>query len=223
MNALQISNMFRVLFFILLLTSSFTFAQTSDDQPQPLKFDDFGSVANGDVKARLDAYFGELLNNLSTQGLIVNFGSGRQIARRETLIKYQIKVRKFDASRITFDNGRFSNDQRTEFWLVPAGAENPKFDATAKKNDEIGKAFNGEIKVRMAAFFAELDAKKDSQGYIYNYGTPKEIAAREKLIRNTIAFRRIDPTRINIVRGGKATGLKTILWIVPDGAEVPKP
>lgn len=223
MNTCQISNMFRLLLLLLVLMSSFTFAQTSDTQPQALKFDDFGDLNNGDVKARLDAYFGELLNNPSTQGLIVNFGSERQISRRERLIKFQIGVRKFDASRITFDNGRFSNEQKTEFWLIPQGAENPTIDATADKFEEFGKVDNGDFKARIDSFFIELNAKKDSQGYIFNYGTPKEMAAREKLIRNTITLRRFDAARINIVRGGKGTGLKTILWIVPDGAEVPKP
>ena len=223
MNTFQISNMFRLLLLLLVLMSSTAFAQAPNEIPQAVKFDDFGNVNNGDVKARLDAYFAELLNNPSTQGLITNYGSERQISRRERLIKFQIGVRKFDASRITFANGRFSNEQKTEFWLVPAGAENPKFDATAEKFDEIGKAYNGEIKARMAAFFAELDAKKDSQGYIYNYGTPTQIAAREKIIKNTIPFRRIDAVRITIVNGGKGIGLKTILWIVPVGAEVPTP
>ncbi len=215
--------MLRILFYILILMSSFAFAQMTDQKPQALKFDEFANNPNGDVKARLDAYFVKLMNNPRTQGLITNYGSGREILRREKLIKYQIKVRKFDASRITFADGRFSKEMKTEFWLVPAGAENPKFEATADKFGEFGKISGGELKMRMDIFFVELNAKKDSQGYIFNYGTPKEIAVREKLIRNTIIFRRLDAARITIVNGGRGNSLNTILWIVPENAEIPKP
>jgi len=92
--------------------------------------------------------------------------------------------------------------------------------------DEFGVLPADEVRARLDAFFVELNNTPGSQGYIINYGTDREIAVRERLIRNHIAFRRFDASRITLVNGGanpRGRGVWTKLWLVPPGANNPTP
>ena len=91
--------------------------------------------------------------------------------------------------------------------------------------DEFGKQSNDDIRSRLDTFFTELSNNPGSQGYIINYGTDKEIAAREKLITNHINFRNQDRSKFTLVRGGahESGGVHTKLWRVPQGADNPTP
>jgi hypothetical protein len=96
---------------------------------------------------------------------------------------------------------------------------------TAPLIDEFGALPNDDIRGRLDNFFAELSNNPDNQGYIINYGTPAQIATRERLIRNHITFRKFDPARITIVNGGTSPDgePRTRLYRVPPGAENPTP
>lgn len=88
--------------------------------------------------------------------------------------------------------------------------------------DEFGKMPNDDIRGRLDLFFSELSNNPNNQGYIINYGTDREIAAREKLITNHITFRSFDRGRITLVRGGdKGDGGSTKLYRIPPGAANP--
>ncbi len=50
-------------------------------------------------------FFSELSNSPSAQGYIINYGTDKEIAKREKDIRAAIKFRKFDASRVTFLRG----------------------------------------------------------------------------------------------------------------------
>ena len=76
--------------------------------------------------------------------------------------------------------------------------------------------------MRMQAFFTEMNNNPTSQAYIVNYGTDREIAMREKQIKNAISFFKYDSFRLTIVRGGIGEW-RTVFWMVPAGAEMPKP
>lgn len=90
--------------------------------------------------------------------------------------------------------------------------------------DEFGKLANDDIRARLDQFFIELQNNPSNQGYIINYGTAREIQARERLIQNHITMRRVDRSRVTIVRGGDlGTGVSTKLYRVPPGAENPNP
>jgi hypothetical protein len=91
--------------------------------------------------------------------------------------------------------------------------------------DEFGKLPNDDIRSRLDAFFAELSNNPNNQGYIINYGSDKEITARERLITNHIAFRNFDRSRITLVRGGASTDgdPHTKLYRIPPGATNPNP
>ncbi len=91
--------------------------------------------------------------------------------------------------------------------------------------DEFGKLSNDDIRSRLDTFFAELANNPNNQGYIINYGTDREIAARERLITNHIAFRSFDRSRITLVNGGASSDgePRTKLYRIPPGAENPAP
>ncbi|MGI8788410.1 MAG: hypothetical protein ACR2HG_11695 [Pyrinomonadaceae bacterium] len=95
-------------------------------QQEAIKVDEFGDQKADEIKARLDAFYIDLNNNPSDRGVIINYGTPKQIAKRESDIRKAITFRKYDASRVTFVRG---GDQgtgvRTVFWRVPPGAAEP--------------------------------------------------------------------------------------------------
>lgn len=94
------------------------------------------------------------------------------------------------------------------------------------KFDEFTKLPDDEVKARIQNLYVELGANPNSQGYIINYGTDKEIAARERQITKAINFLKLDPSRVTVVRGGanpNGKGVLTRVWIVPPGANNPTP
>lgn len=93
----------------------------------------------------------------------------------------------------------------------------------SQKFFEFGKISKSLLKEKTEDFFTELWKDTKSQGYIINYGTNKEVAKREKEIRDLIAFRNQDASRITFVRSDSKKNFLTELWIVPNGAEPPTP
>ncbi len=94
--------------------------------PQNQEVDDFGVAANDDVRNRLDNFFLQLQNNPGANGYIINYGTARDVARRETLIRNHVAFRNFDASRINLVRGGENDGTlRTRFVLSPSGAPTP--------------------------------------------------------------------------------------------------
>ncbi len=98
-----------------------------DRKPEPSIIDEFGKAANDVIRGKLDVFFLELSNNPTNQGYIINYGTDREIAARERLIRNHIAFRRFDASRITLVNGGASPDGevKTKLYRIPPGADNP--------------------------------------------------------------------------------------------------
>ena len=90
--------------------------------------------------------------------------------------------------------------------------------------DEFGRLVPDDLRGRLDNYFVTLQNNPNAQGYIINYGPPREVAARERLMRNHITFRNAPADRIVFVNGGDTgEGIKSNLWIVPAGAEPPTP
>ena len=94
---------------------------------------------------------------------------------------------------------------------------------TYRETDSFGPLANDEVRARLDAYFVELQNDPSAQGYVINYGPAKQVTAREKLIRNHIAFRKFDASRIVIVNGGEEPEIRTRLFLVPQGADAPTP
>lgn len=108
--------------------------------------------------------------------------------------------------------------------LCFAQNENPPQELPiANKIEEFETATNGYVKMLMDSYIVELYNNPSAQGYIINYGLPRELSKRRRQIMNSIQLQKIDLSRITFVDGGFRTKMKTELWIVPPGAEPPTP
>ena len=91
--------------------------------------------------------------------------------------------------------------------------------------DELGAAKDDDVKARVDNFYIELQNDPSAQGYIVNYGTPKEVKARKAQLVKAIKFLKKDASRVTIVDGpdNGGAGINTKFWIVPAGATPPTP
>ena len=79
-----------------------------------------------DVKAQIDAFYIALNNDPSASGYIINYGTDKEIAKREKQIEKAIAFRKYDRRRITLARGGNTGEGIiTRYWLVPVGATTP--------------------------------------------------------------------------------------------------
>jgi hypothetical protein len=89
--------------------------------------------------------------------------------------------------------------------------------------DEFGSLKPDDLRARIDAFIVALQNNPGNQGYIINYGTNRDVVARERLIRNHLAFRKFDASQVTFVRGGTTGPINSRLYRVPAGAENPRP
>jgi hypothetical protein len=85
--------------------------------------------------------------------------------------------------------------------------------------DEFGNIPNNDVRERLDAYFIQLQNEPDATGYIVNYGSARQITARENLIRNHMRLRNLPSDRIVFVNGGVEPQVRTRLWVVPAGAD----
>lgn len=79
-----------------------------------------------EILAQLDAFYVALQNNPDNTGYIISYGSSRAIRNVEGIIKNNIRLRRYDSSRLVFLQGGGTDKKATlEFYLVPPGAEPP--------------------------------------------------------------------------------------------------
>lgn len=212
----------RVSFVVFLLLTSSAFPQQEPPKPEAKLVGSFGKVTNGHIRSQLDSFLADIAN-YGIRGLIVNYGSYRELAARKNLIDNHIKFRKFDSARVEFSIGGSISQFRTDLWIIPDAAEPPRLDPEAYITAEFGRVKRIAVVRIIKGFFVELGKNPDHQGYIINYGSGAQIRTRERWITDNINFRRFDRSRITLVRGGRKGGLKTVMWIVPPGAELPVP
>ncbi|MFZ1702444.1 MAG: hypothetical protein WBO10_14715 [Pyrinomonadaceae bacterium] len=87
------------------------------------------------------------------------------------------------------------------------------------KIDEFEMLPVDDVRARIDAFMIELQNDSTHQGYIINYGTVAQVAAREKVIKEQLAARKFPLGRLIFVNGGVERSIRTRLWIVPPGAD----
>lgn len=122
--------------------------------------------------------------------------------------------------------GGYKESYSVELWIYsrhdssPDATPDAKFDP--EKFSEIESVRDDEFIEKMNTFLQKLREEGSSKGYIINYGEPKEVARRELLLRENLSSRGHE-MRITLVNGGNLGTPKTVLWLVPPGAENPKP
>lgn len=101
----------------------------AQETPVATLVDEFRTVGNCERGlAATDNFMSELGNNPASQGYVVIYREGdrQNSARgRRREIENWVKTRQYDPSRITFLDGTVQVEAKTQFWLVPPGAEAP--------------------------------------------------------------------------------------------------
>jgi hypothetical protein len=97
-----------------------------------------------------------------------------------------------------------------------------------RKVDEYGKLAPKDEEARLDNFVSELQTDPSAQGYILAYGAQASRAgdsqkAADKAIDYLVNKRRLDRSRLVTVTGGTREQPTVELWIVPAGAQPPKP
>lgn len=99
----------------------------------------------------------------------------------------------------------------------------------AEKIDEFGRIGECDLGARLDNLLVTLQNETDATGYIIFY-QGKDVLPAEyetnlnmRRVRNYIAFRNQDSSRLTFIDGGFREEVSTELWLVPNGAEPPTP
>ena len=93
-----------------------------------------------------------------------------------------------------------------------------------REKERFGPLQNDDVKARIQNLYIDLNNNPSDRAVIINYGSAKEIAKREKQIRDAIKFLKQDASLVTLVRGGdNGSGIETVIFIVPSGADAPTP
>gem|GEM_PF-5668536 len=103
------------------------FAQTRNPtpaKPEPIKLQEIGRVSKREFVRSVERFLDEVRKS-QMSAVIINYGSDREIARREGWLK-NMHYRITHDLRITIVRGGVGRGIRTVMWLQPPGAEYPK-------------------------------------------------------------------------------------------------
>lgn len=107
-----------------------TLPAAAQETPVAKLVDEFRTVGNCERGlAAADSFMRELSNDPASQGYIVIYRQGGKqnlAIGRKREIENWVKRQHFDTSRITFLDGTAQVEAKTQFWLVPPGAESPR-------------------------------------------------------------------------------------------------
>lgn len=93
----------------------------------------------------------------------------------------------------------------------------------ANKFAEFGSIRNPDLAETMRNFSNALKKDPDSLGYVVNYGTQAAIRARRSLMVQSMGWRKdYGGLRIMFVDGPTEPKIRTVIWIVPPGVDLPK-
>lgn len=175
-------------------------------------------------------YFGKLKSQKNVNGYILINADDAEYAEVEKKFSKYLSWSNVDPERVVFVKGKPQNPMTSELWFVPKEVKSPNFTRKAEKFDEFGKLSRAVWKRRMKVIAEKANAIKydGSQLFIINYGTQKDITVAESLIekylfencRDCFGYNNF---KINFVRGKLTAKARRVFWIVPDGAEPPKP
>lgn len=114
-------------YLLLLLNLQICFGQ---EKPKAVLVDEFGETYCDELSARIDAFYREIISAQNSKGYIIVYGDKNKPLEKylnELSTKEIIIFSKYDMSRIVFLHGIDNETIKTQFWLVPAGADKPIF------------------------------------------------------------------------------------------------
>lgn len=75
------------------------------------------------LKYQFDEFYKKLNTMPSARGIIINYGTAKEIKRREAIVKEGIKFRGYDGNRVKFVRRILSKGVKTEFKIINANNE----------------------------------------------------------------------------------------------------
>jgi hypothetical protein len=96
------------------------FAQNQEKQTA-YKFFEFGKISGKLLNEKTTEFCDKLRNDPNLQGYIINYGTDKEIAKREKRFQERVTV---PETRIIYARSR-NQKQLSELWIVPAGAKMP--------------------------------------------------------------------------------------------------
>lgn len=197
---------------------------TATAQNDPVLIDSFGMTPNGDFRARADVFIQELQSSRyrDSRALIIVYGSPTQVDSRKRLIRHHFSIRPFPNSRLEVKVGGNVSAFRTDLWLIPAGAAMPQLKPEAWIEVEFGRVYRTQAKKKLEDFLLSLIKYSSHTAIVVNYGPPDQVSIRERWLRDQYHNRRYDPSRVTLVNDGSGP-VRTVMWLVPPGAENPIP
>ncbi len=203
--------------------------------------DSDGSPKVYDEKKSLDRLAENLLNRPDATGYIIVYRSrmsplSETTANIARIQKYMLDTHRLDSKRITVVDGGRKQEPRTQAYLLPKGADAPKptptdfpaDDPISSKVNEYNPS-NQEVELaNLDDFTIRIQNDPEVLGHIIVYGgqkaRPGEAKAIIKRASNYLTKSRgVEAKRLVFKDGGLKEKALVELWVVPLGAEPPKP
>lgn len=97
-----------------------------DDPPQAVLHDEFRFSNQEYLEMRLHGFAADLENEPAGRGYIIIYPeSNQRYSRIERMIRNWVRLRRFDAARITLVKSEKNLKTMIQLWIVPPGAEDP--------------------------------------------------------------------------------------------------
>lgn len=182
--------------------------------------------------ARMDNYYIGLNNNPNSQGYVIIFARKsdiKSVLRHRRFLQNSIRFRKFDSSRLTFLTA-VSDDPRTEFWLVPPGAEAPAsrpsdFDPIKRETKPYifglessdGVAGCEESPYDPHAYADELKGRKDRGKLVIRETSLAKFRRKEREIRDALRDAGVTQSRVRsqFIKVSRPLQASVELWVLP--------
>jgi hypothetical protein len=198
---------------------------------QAVKFSEFGELSRALWEKELDRFAEAGKAYVSAQLYVIVYaqaGSPRtSVDSIEKQYKEFLEKRVDESVSVYAYPGGYRKQLTTELWVVSKhDDQSPKSTPDElfkpEKFDEVGEVSDEEFLKVFEAFTKKSSSEPRFQGYIVNYGTPEEIARREKLIVESVNFGpHHDRSRLTLVNGGSRSSPLTAFWHVPPAASLP--
>lgn len=93
----------------------------------------------------------------------------------------------------------------------------------ARLYETLGKSYDEAIWRILRGFYDELSIDPGADGRIISYGSSSQIGFFQRIVRARIKTAKFDASRIRLINGGKQPKTEHQFWIIPAGANPPKP
>lgn len=213
---------------------SFCIGANSQEPPKAVLVDEFGILCSEELMARYDYFVGKLATHPSSKGLLILYGDrtseGRNLSLYQYVNSFYPQVRQFKNLNLEFVRGIDQAETKVQFWIIPAGAGDPRpietykpLPVTSTTRYELGCDFAP----NNVGFVDLLKKNRSLTGFLVIYtefGKGKSHGDRvakfaiNKLLKNF----RISRTRIKTIYGGNRINPEIELWLVPDGHPLPE-